>query len=265
MIPLLLIGCGNMGGALLSRWRESLMGEFSPLIVVDPAANIAAGGGVSQVAQLTDIPADFEPGIVVIAVKPQQMDELLPALAERFGVGPVYLSIAAGKTLSYYETYLGERAKVVRAMPNTPAMVGKGMTGLVGNVSLTPHGKEAATRLMDAVGKTLWLASEDQMNAVTAISGSGPAYFFYMLECLVEAGKKQGLAEDQAALLALQTCVGSADLAAASNASFAEQRRRVTSPKGTTEAAISVLEKDGALKKLIENAVVAAIARAKEL
>lgn len=259
--PLLLIGCGNMGGALLVRWQETLSQKFSPIHVVEANAKI----DMPHVKKISDLPQNFSPAVIVLAVKPQQMEELLPQAAERFGTTPTYLSIAAGKTLAFYEKYLGQGAGIVRAMPNTPAMVGKGMTALIGNSSLTKKGREQGTALMSAVGEVLWLEHESQMDAVTAISGSGPAYFFYFMECLTQAGIKQGLSKEDAEMLALATCAGSAELAHQHHIGFEELRRQVTSPGGTTEAALKVLQHDHALKDLVEKAVAAAVLRAQAL
>jgi len=264
MTPLLLIGCGNMGGALLTRWCESLAQEFSPIAVVEPHA-VALPQGVMHVPQVAGLPEDFMPEVIVLAVKPQSLADILPGLAKKFGTGPTYLSIAAGKTLSFFEERLGQGASVVRAMPNTPSMIGEGITALVGNKSLTDKGRAQATRLMGAVGDTLWLEEESMMDAVTAISGSGPAYFFAIIECMVNAGVKQGLSQQAATQLAVKTCLGSARLALQSEKSLTDLRVQVTSPGGTTAAALAVFQKDNALQMLIDSAVGAAVKRAREL
>lgn len=263
-VPLLLIGCGNMGGALLARWAKTLHHEFSPIMVIEPN-EITVPKNVSVVKQLSDVPADFKPEMIVLAVKPQQLDALFPKIAKRFGVKPTYLSIAAGKTIAYYQSHLKKGAKIVRAMPNTPAMIGEGFTGLVSNQPDDAAGSKQALKLMRAVGRARWVSKEGLMDIVTAMSGSGPAYFFYIIECMVEAGVKHGLSREGATELALQTCMGSAKLALASEEHVADLRKKVTSPGGTTEAAIKVLQKDDALKSLIEKAITAAIHRAREL
>ncbi len=256
MTPLLLIGCGNMGSALLARWGDS----FS-VTVVEPNAPIT----IPHVKQISALPENFAPAIIVFAVKPQQLAELLPDVAKRFGSTPTYLSIAAGKTIAFFEQHLGQGAGIVRSMPNTPAMIGQGMTALCQNGSVSTDGRKIATELMNAVGDTLWLESETLMDAVTAISGSGPAYIYYIIECMVAAGVKQGLSHAQASQLALKTCAGAASLAAQSPKDVVELRKNVTSQGGTTEAALAILQKNNALQNLIEEAVSAAVKRAKEL
>ncbi len=262
MTSLLLIGYGAMGSALYTRWEQMLRHLFDPIMIVDPRADIT----VPHAKQISELPDGFAPDVVVLAVKPQQLDELLPGVAKKFGVTPLYISIAAGKPLAYYEKHLGA-APIVRAMPNTPASVGQGITGLVGNAKVNDPARQQATTLMGAVGQTLWLDDEKLMDAVTAISGSGPAYFFYMMECLVTAGIRHGLTEQAATQLALATCGGSAALATHSigTATLADQRGWVTSPGGTTAAALAILQKDKGLQKLISEAVDAAVARAGEL
>jgi pyrroline-5-carboxylate reductase len=255
MSKILLIGCGNMGRALLDRWAA-----FSPVTIVEPNADDLP----NAVKNISDLPNDLSPEVIVLAVKPQSLDQILPDIAKRFGIAPTYLSIAAGKTISYYEKFLGEGAGIVRAMPNTPAMVGEGMTAVAGNKALKDNGKKFSEALMAAAGRTIWL-DESKMDAVTAISGSGPAYFFHFMEALIAAGVEQGLTEEEAKLLAVQTCVGSAKLASQSDRSLSTLRENVTSPGGTTAAALSVLQNADALKELVSDAVRAAVKRAREL
>lgn len=263
MTKILLIGCGKMGGALLASWTRNAHDARS-ITVVEPNVKTRLKN-VSYVKQIAELPKNFSADIVVIAVKPQQLDETLPALAKQLKCSPTYLSIAAGKKLAYYEKQLGKSASLVRAMPNTPAMVGEAMTGMVGNKKLTAKGRKLADQLMNEAGEVLWLKDEKLMDAVTAISGSGPAYIFYLIECLVKAGMKQGLSEDAATLLATQTCFGSAYYAFQSDDDAATLRENVTSKGGTTAAALAVFQKDKALEKLVANAVTAAVKRAKEL
>jgi len=264
MTALLLIGCGNMGRALLARWAETLAAEFSPIIVVEPNA-ASLPKNISQVKQISELPEAFAPGVVVLAVKPQSLESLLPEIGKKFGNAPTYLSIAAGKTLGFYESILPKPASIVRSMPNTPAMVGEGMTALIGNGSLSAQGKSAATKLMSAVGETVWLESEDQMDAVTAISGSGPAYFFTFMANLVEAAVKNGLAPEVAEQLVKQTAMGAAKLAKNSSDGLCTLTKNVTSPGGTTAAALAVFENGKALENVVNDAVSAAIKRAREL
>lgn len=259
MTSLLLLGCGNMGSALLSRWHVSK--QFSSLHVVDPNPKTK----LANVSYSDTLPEKISADVIVLAVKPQQLDDVLASLAQKIKSPVTILSIAAGKTISYYEKYLGQGAAIVRAMPNTPAMIGEGITALVGSQSLTKQGRDLATTLIQAVGEVVWLEDEKLMDAVTAISGSGPAYIYYIIECMVAAGVKHGLTVDAARMLAAKTCEGAAALALGSPASLAELRRQVTSPGGTTEAGLGILMKDGIMQNLIDRTVEAAVKRAQEL
>ena len=264
MSSLLLIGCGNMGSALLTRWCETLPGDFSKFYVVDPHAP-KIEKSITHAKQISELPKDCNPTIIILAVKPNQLDEVMSELFARFANAPTYLSIAAGKNLSFYENHLSTKTSIVRAMPNTPAMIGEGMTALVGNAALTYEGRTFATQLMSAVGDTLWIDDEAMMDVVTAISGSGPAYFFYFMECLQEAAIQNGLSRQAAETLVYKTATGSALLARESDEELALLRKRVTSPGGTTEAALSKLLGDDSLKKIMASAVEAAINRAKTM
>ncbi|MDX2073705.1 MAG: pyrroline-5-carboxylate reductase [Alphaproteobacteria bacterium] len=264
---LLLIGCGNMGSALLKIWRVKTGILAMPIRVVEPNA-VESHPNVSWAKQISELPENFLPDIIVLAVKPNQLEEILPPLFQKFGNRSIYLSIAAGKPISFYEQHLGKEAPVVRAMPNTPAAMAKGATGLIGNAALTQAGRDRVSGLVEATGLALWVDNESLMDTVTAISGSGPAYFFHMIECMIASGVSHGLSKEDATELAIQTCIGSGEMAQQGhtiNKDVAELRRNVTSPGGTTAAALAVFEKNNALQNLIEEAVAAAINRAKEL
>jgi pyrroline-5-carboxylate reductase len=256
---ILLIGAGKMGGALLGAWVKSGAAQLT-VIEQNPAFthdSVKVYRSLPETSGLT-------PDVVVIAVKPQSLDELTPLLANEFGAKPLYLSIAAGKTLSYFAKYLGD-ASIIRAMPNTPALIGKGISALVANSNVNAEQKECATLLLKAAGHIVWLEDESQMDAVTAVSGSGPAYAFLFMDALVQAGIKQGLSEDIAKKLAVETVHGAAELARKMPESLEQLRKNVTSPGGTTEAALKVLMKEDAQQKLIDEAVTAAVKRSKEL
>lgn len=252
MTTLLLAGCGKMGGALLARWRKAY--TDIRYVVVEPASKDAF-------AKLSDVPTDVQPDIVVFAVKPQQMSDMLPAYAKRFGAQPLYLSIAAGKTIAFLESHLG-KAPIVRAMPNLPAVIGESMTALCGAENLSPSHRTLAAHMMNAAGKTVWV-EEKMMDAVTAVSGSGPAYLFLFMEVLARAAVKAGLPEDAAMALVRQTMKGSALLAETESVEIL--RKNVTSPGGTTEAALAVLLKNNQFENLLLDAVMAAMKRAHEL
>ena len=243
-----------MGSAMLSRWREKLPADISEFFVVKSSQDKA--------------PENISPDIIVFAVKPQQLAEILPQYKNyyknRFGLAPLYISIAAGKTLSFFAEHLGADAKVVRTMPNTPALVGKAVTALCANANVSDSEKKIASALMGAIGTAFWV-EEKNMNAVTALAGSGPAYVFLFLEALTKAGINVGLDPDLARTMALEMVHGSIHLAAKSNDSFEILRRNVTSKGGTTEAALNILMRENALEKLLQEAVKAAEKKAETL
>ncbi len=202
---------------------------------------------------------------VVLAVKPQVLRETLQPLAAKLrGSDTVIISVAAGINSAAIDRWLGGNAAVVRAMPNTPALIGAGATGLFANDQVSSRQKQLADTIMQAGGLTLWLTDESLIDAVTAISGSGPAYFFFFIEALERAGVELGLTAEQARQLALQTAFGAARMAHESDVDAAALRERVTSPGGTTEQALKQLS-DGGLENLIQQAATAARDRAREL
>jgi pyrroline-5-carboxylate reductase len=253
-----------MGGALLARWQENKPAGLTHFYVIEPHAGAHLSSASSAYASLDALPETIRPDIIVFAVKPQALPELLPLYAERFGDAPLYISIAAGKSLSFFTGHLGEHARIVRAMPNTPAMVGEGMTALCARTTLAEASRHLASELMQAVGKVAWM-EEEQIHAITALSGSGPAYVFLFLDALTQAGVELGLSETTARTLAMQTVAGSCRLAAESHESLEQLRKNVTSPNGTTQAALDVLMKNDVLMQLIETALRAAASRSEEL
>ncbi len=258
---LVLLGCGKMGGAMLQGWLAQGL-PASAVHVVDPnAPDWAAAQGVHVNAAL---PGD--PAFVVVAVKPQMMGEALPSI-QRFGDGtPVFLSIAAGTKIAAFAAAFGDKSPIVRAMPNTPAAIGQGITPYCRNEHVSDARLEQARGLLSAVGKTVALDHEDQIDAVTGVSGSGPAYVFHMIECLAEAGMTQGLPRAMATELAVATVAGAGALAAASDETAGQLRVNVTSPNGTTQAALEVLmDAEHGFPALLERAVKAAADRSREL
>lgn len=260
---ILLIGAGKMGGALLAAWLRSGIAASS-VTVVDTHATSLPHQGVQLRSTLAEAEGVYD--CVVLAVKPQSMDDVMRELGERYTGKrtPMFLSIAAGKPLAYFARFLPDAA-FVRSMPNTPALVGKGISALVANRHAQAKQKQLAERLLAAAGATVWLEQEQQMDAVTAISGSGPAYMFLFLELLIDAGKAQGLSDAVSKQLAIATMQGSAELAAHAEESLTQLRKNVTSRGGTTEAALNVFMKNDVLKSLVHKAVWQAIKRAKEL
>lgn len=261
-INLLLVGAGKMGGAMLQRWETFSLCDC--IYTVDPAQVSSQN---HRVMSLDDLPHDFKPDTVVFAVKPQTLPDIISSYRAYAESGAVMLSIAAGKTVSFFENALGENAKVIRAMPNTPASVGKGITVAIANKNVTAREKEQASALLGAVGDVLWIEDESQMNAVTALSGSGPAYVFLLMEVMAEAGKRLGLDANMAEKLARQTVIGSAALAEVSpDIDSSTLRNNVTSPGGTTAAALAVLMRRGDnLQTLFDDALKAAHDRSFDL
>lgn len=263
---LLLLGCGRMGGALLSRWLDEGL-PCDEVIAVEPNAaafEAFAARGVTRCDSLADLPAGFTPKIIVLAVKPQMMAEATGELRSFGASGAVFLSVAAGKTMSSLEALLGDVA-VVRAMPNTPALVGRGMAVLVANARASARQRADCEALLAAVGDAAWADSDGQLDAVTGVSGSGPAYVFYMVECMARAGVEAGLPEALAMRIARSTVAGAGELLHQSGDSAGQLRQNVTSPGGTTQAALEVLMADDGLAPLMEKAIAAAAARSREL
>jgi pyrroline-5-carboxylate reductase len=265
--PLLLVGCGKMGGALLAGWIANGLAP-GDTYVVEPEASLRTAArdrhGVAAVAEPKELPTDLRPTAIVFAVKPQAMAAVLPAYEQLAGSG-VVLSIAAGTAIARFEAAFGATTPVVRAMPNTPAAIGQGVTALFANPHASAAQKELCAGLMAAVGAVHWLDDEAQMHAVTAMSGSGPAYVFHLIEVLAEAGIRHGLPQALAWPMARATVAGSAALAGRSEEPVEALRRQVTSPGGTTEAALAVLMAPDGMQALFDRAVAAATRRSREL
>ncbi len=259
---LVLLGCGKMGSAMLQGWLGQGLAASS-VWVLDPYPSdwLTALSGINLNVELPDNPA-----IVLVAVKPQMMGAALPVLRMLGNGGTLFLSVAAGTPMSAYEDILGQQTPIIRAMPNTPAAVGKGITALIGNRNSDDADMVLAEALLTAVGQTLRLTDEDQMDAVTAVSGSGPAYVFHLIETLAAAGVTEGLPEDMAMHLAKATVAGAGALAQTAHEDPAQLRTNVTSPAGTTAAALTVLmDADTGFEPLLRRAVAAAAQRSREL
>jgi pyrroline-5-carboxylate reductase len=263
--PLVLVGAGKMGGAMLSGWLKRGLNPKA-VRVIDPSppedsAALLARSGVSASA---DAAGGIEARVLVTAVKPQVIGAVLPKLRHLVGRRTVILSIAAGTTIATLETGLGAAA-IVRAMPNTPGQIGRGVSVAVANAHIDSKGRALVTVLLEALGAVAWVDRESLLDAVTAVSGSGPAYVFLLAEYLAEAGEASGLPRDLAALLARETVAGAGELLHQSDAPPSVLRQNVTSPGGTTAAALHVLMADDGLKRLLERAVQAARKRSEEL
>lgn len=262
--PIVLVGAGKMGGALLDGWlRLGLDPRKIVVLEPHPSADVAAQAIAGL--RLNPDPAGLRPEAVVLAVKPQTAPEALPPLAPLAGHGGVMISIMAGRTLGFLEQVFGPGTAAVRAMPNTPAAIGRGMTVAVANAAVTAAGRTLAQNLLGATGKVDWVAEEGLIDAVTAVSGSGPAYVFLLAESLARAGVAAGLPADLAARIARETVAGAGELLYRSPLEAATLRQNVTSPGGTTAAALDVLMAADGLDPLLEKAVAAATRRSREL
>jgi pyrroline-5-carboxylate reductase len=263
--PIVLVGAGNMGGAMLSGWLKNGVPGAS-VVVVDPGPSAQMMATIIEAGarHVTAVPAELKAGVLFLAVKPQVMETVLPLVKSAVGAETVIVSVAAGKTLGFLEAHLGEAA-MVRAMPNTPAMVGRGITGAFANELVSQNQRDQVHALLRVSGPVEWVPSEPDIDAVTALSGSGPAYVFYLVECMAEAGRKLGLQADLAMRLARETVAGAGELMHQSPDDASRLRQNVTSPGGTTAAALSVLMAEDAMQPLFDKALAAARTRAEEL
>jgi len=258
------IGAGNMAASLIGGLRAKGL-DASQIRASDPGtetrAKVAAEHGIEVFADNADAIRDAD--VVVLAVKPQAMKAVCEAIRPSLKPNQLVVSIAAGITCASMNNWLGAQP-IVRCMPNTPALLRQGVSGLYATAEVNADQRQQAQELLSAVGIALWLNEEQQLDAVTAVSGSGPAYFFLMIEAMTAAGVKLGLPADIAAQLTLQTALGAAHMAVASDVDAAELRRRVTSPAGTTEAAIKSFQAGG-FEALVETALGAAAHRSAEM
>lgn len=257
-----------MGGAMLTGWLDTTY-QKNDIIVVEPNAEtaneISARFGAMTVGSADDLAADLVPEVVVFAVKPQVMDDVVPKYARFAERDCVYLSIAAGKTIGYFQHLLGDQAAIVRAMPNTPAAVGRGITVACANDLTSDIQTRLCDTLLASVGEVAWSDDENQMDAVTALSGGGPAYVFLLVECLAQAGIDAGLPDGLAWRLARVTVAGSGELLNQSDEEPGILRQNVTSPGGTTAEALKVLMAEDGWQPIISKAIAAATERSREL
>ena len=262
---IMLVGAGNMGGAMLSGWLRSGV-PGSSITVTDPSPSEAMQKVIAEAGarHVTSAPEGQSVDILFLAVKPQVMEAILPPLKSVVGEGTVVVSVAAGKTLAFLARHLGEAA-MIRAMPNTPAMVGRGVTGAYANPKVSEAQREQVQALLRVSGPVEWVANETDIDSVTAVSGSGPAYVFYLVECMAEAGRKLGLPADLAMRLARETVSGGGELLHQSSDDASKLRQNVTSPGGTTAAALAVLMAEDGIQPIFDKAIAAARQRAEEL
>lgn len=260
------VGAGNMGQALIAGLIRGGM-DAAAIGIAEPDAARATALQAQFPGLALHTPSELaaRARTLVLAVKPQVLSTLAPTLTGAVAeAGPLIISVAAGVSTARMAAWLGAETRIIRAMPNTPALIGAGIAGLFANDRASPADRETAERLLGAVGTTVWISEEEQMHAVTATSGSGPAYVFLLIEAMAAAAERLGLDRDRALQMSLATVVGAARLAAGSTEGPAELRARVTSPGGTTERAIAVFE-DGGLRQLVAEAMQAAAARSREL
>ena len=262
--PLVLVGGGRMGGALASGWLAAGLDPKS-LLVIDPAPpqDVAAALTSAGVRIQATPPTATLARLLVIAVKPQIVGAVLPGLKPLVGPNSIALSIAAGITIGTLEAGLG--GAVIRAMPNTPAQIGRGITAAVANVKVDAAGRALASHLLSAVGDVVWVDDEALIDPVTALSGSGPAYVFLLVEAMAAAGAKLGLSPDMAMQLARATVAGSGELLRQSAEPASQLRVNVTSPGGTTAEALKVLMAADGIQPVFDKALAAASRRSKEL
>ena len=258
---LVLLGCGKMGTALLTGWLTAGLPATSVWVLEPNPTDWLKSTG----AHLNE-PLPKAPAVALVAVKPQMMGAALPALQALGNGTTLFISIAAGTSIATFEQALGARTPIVRTMPNTPAMVGRGITGICANAHAGATGLALTRTLMQAVGQVVELDGEHQIDAVTAVSGSGPAYVFHLIEALAAAGEAEGLSPQVAMQLARATVCGAGELAHRSPDPAAQLRINVTSPGGTTAAALAhLMAPDTGLSPLMRRAVHAAAERGREL
>ncbi|MFK7870226.1 MAG: pyrroline-5-carboxylate reductase [Roseobacter sp.] len=258
---LVLLGCGKMGSAMLNGWLGQGLPPTS-VWVRDPYPS----DWLSQTGVQVNAPLPGAPAVVLVAVKPQMMAEALPELKAMGDGNTLFISVAAGITIGTFEDILGPRTPIVRAMPNTPAAISQGITAIVGNAVAGSDALTEAEQLLSAIGDVVRLQQESLIDAVTGVSGSGPAYVFLMIEAMAAAGEAQGLPSELAMQLAKATVAGSGALAMAADEAPDQLRRNVTSPNGTTQAALEVLmAQQSGLSDLMQDAVKAAADRSREL
>lgn len=269
--PLLVIGAGKMGGAILTAWLEADDDTVSvapeKVYVEDPGPPPEMVDLLSKFDITASAKADLPetPKLVMVGVKPQVMPAVLQGLAPRLGPDSLVLSIAAGKQIKDIEKDLPPGTGIVRAMPNTPVLVQAGMTVLIANEAVTAQQKDMLTALFSATGHAAWVEDESLMDAVTAVSGSGPAYVFYLAECLAKAGEAEGLPAELALTLAKNTIYGAGALMTGSEALPGDLRVNVTSKGGTTAAALDVLMADDGIAPIVQKAITAAATRSRDL
>ncbi len=257
---LLIIGCGHMGKAMLKGWLQK---GLSPSYIIN-RHQFDLSPPHHLVHSTQDVPKDFQPKAIILAVKPNQAAELIPQLKPWYK-NTLIISVLGGKTLAWLQQQFGNHQSIIRVMPNTPSELGLGMTSMIANSRIQADQKQVADQLFNAIGKTAWLDSEQEMDIATAIAGCGPAYIFLLTELLQKIGQEKGLSKKLARLLACQTVIGSAALLQHSKEEAETLRKSVATPKGITEQAVNVLIQPDAWPASLEKALQAAADRSKTL
>lgn len=263
--PVVLVGAGKMGGAMLAGWLKTTPANHFHIVDPAPASEMMELISNESIPHSKSAPEGIAPSVVIVAVKPQVVDAVLPTIVTLADAKPVFISVLAGTPLATYENSLGADVAVIRAMPNTPAQVGRGITAGLANAAVSVEQKALAADLLAVTGAFVWVETEEQIDAVTAVSGSGPAYVFHMVEALAAAAEEAGLPSQLGLQLARATIEGAGELLYQSDLDAGTLRKNVTSPGGTTAAALDVLTADEGLTALMIKAVAAAKRRAEEL
>ncbi|MGH6855729.1 MAG: pyrroline-5-carboxylate reductase [Aestuariivirga sp.] len=263
---LVLLGAGKMGGAMLEGW---LKGGVDPkrIAVFDPSPPPEAKALIETHKLRWNQPVSSigDAEVILIALKPQGMADVLPGFVPLGVSKPLVISVVAGKTIGSFERHFGANAAIIRTIPNTPSAIGRGITAMAANGRVSPAQLQLARALLSAIGEVVTVGDEAMIDAATAVSGSGPAYVFYLTECLAAAGEKAGLPAGLAAQLARATVAGAGELMRLSNEPPAILRRNVTSPNGTTHAALQILMAENGMQPLFDRAIAAATQRSREL
>lgn len=264
--PIVLVGAGNMGGAVLRGWLDNAL-DVSPIFVADPGLSddMVQLLDAHDISHGSSVPSDAKASVLVLAIKPQMMDRVLPSVLTCVDENTLIVSIAAGTTIAAIKSHIA-KGLVVRAMPNTPAMIGRGITGVMSEDGLSDEGRQLITQLLSVCGPVEWIDDENTIDAVTAVSGSGPAYVFLLAEVMAQAGVKAGLKPELAMRLARETVSGAGELMRRSDDDASTLRQNVTSPGGTTAAALAVLmAEDDGMQNIFDRAILAAKTRSEEL
>lgn len=260
---LLLVGCGHLGQAMLQSWQKKLNKKFR-LIVVGTQKPKDLLKSTTYLPAMKQLPKDIKPSVILFAVRPQQLNDVAKKY-QRFAKSSLFITVVAGKTIASLEKVLGSSARIIRAMPNLPASIGQAVTGVYANQNATKSGHQTAHTLLSAFGAVIWIGREHDLNAVTAISGSGPGYVFLFADAMISAAQSLGLSKTVADQLVRHTLAGAGNLLKATSTSTTDLCKAVATKGGTTDAAFQIFNQQKQFQKLVTKALQAAAARAKAL